>query len=67
MNKEATVKLAHNEVIKDANPTLAGTLAQTLANPEADRFTEDDFSRTTNPRGSRTRQLPHPYRRKAKP
>ena len=37
-----TTKLAHNEVIKDANPTLAGTLAQTLANPEADRFSEDD-------------------------
>ncbi len=37
-----TIKLAHNEVIKDANPTLAGTLAQTLANPEIDRFSEDD-------------------------
>ncbi|MEO6182517.1 MAG: NADPH-dependent assimilatory sulfite reductase hemoprotein subunit [Verrucomicrobiota bacterium] len=38
----STVKLAHNEVIKNASPTLAGTLAQTLANPQLDRFSEDD-------------------------
>lgn len=35
-------KLSPNEVIKSANPTLAGTIASTLANRETDRFTEDD-------------------------
>src|SRR6266851_3852273 len=35
-------KLTHNEVIKAANPTLAGTIAQTLGDPQADRFSEDD-------------------------
>lgn len=37
-----TAKLSHNEIIKDANPTLAGTIASTLANPSLDRFVEDD-------------------------
>jgi sulfite reductase (NADPH) hemoprotein beta-component len=37
-----SVKLTHNEVIKEAVPTLAGTIAQTLAQPETDRFVEDD-------------------------
>ena len=36
------IKPTHNEVLKEADPTLAGTLAQTLANPELDRFSEDD-------------------------
>lgn len=35
-------KLTHNEVIKRAVPTLAGQIAATLADPAADRFTEDD-------------------------
>src|SRR6185503_868799 len=35
-------KPTHNEIIKEANPTLAGTIAQTLADPQADRFSEDD-------------------------
>ena len=35
-------KLSHNEVIKDAIPTLAGTIAQTLTDPQADRFSDDD-------------------------
>jgi sulfite reductase (NADPH) hemoprotein beta-component len=35
-------KLTHNEVIKEANPTLAGSIAETLADPQADHFTEDD-------------------------
>ncbi len=35
-------KVTHNEVIKDANPTLAGTIAQTLRDPALDRFSEDD-------------------------
>jgi sulfite reductase (NADPH) hemoprotein beta-component len=35
-------KLTHNEIIKDAIPTLAGTIAATLADPNADHFSEDD-------------------------
>ncbi|MFM1851377.1 MAG: Sulfite reductase hemoprotein beta-component [Verrucomicrobiota bacterium] len=35
-------KLSHNEVLKDAVPTLAGTLAATMADPAADRFSDDD-------------------------
>ena len=37
-----TQKLSHNEVIKEANPTLAGTIAQTLEDPAVDRFVDDD-------------------------
>src|SRR5881392_3831299 len=39
---EAPPKVTHNEVIKEATPTLAGAIARTLADPEADRFSEDD-------------------------
>src|SRR5436190_1335310 len=39
---EAPSKVTHNEIIKEATPTLAGAIAQTLADPEADRFSEDD-------------------------
>jgi sulfite reductase (NADPH) hemoprotein beta-component len=35
-------KVTHNEIIKEANPTLAGTIANTLADPSLDRFAEDD-------------------------
>lgn len=35
-------KVTHNEVIKQAVPTLAGTIAATLADPATDRFAEDD-------------------------
>ncbi|MCI0746203.1 MAG: NADPH-dependent assimilatory sulfite reductase hemoprotein subunit [Verrucomicrobia subdivision 3 bacterium] len=35
-------KLTHNELIKEANPTLAGTIAQTLADSNVDRFSDDD-------------------------
>jgi sulfite reductase (NADPH) hemoprotein beta-component len=42
----AAKKLTHNEEIKAAIPTLAGTLAQTLnaakADPSVDRFSDDD-------------------------
>ena len=34
--------LSHNEIIKEECPTLAGTLASTLADPATDRFSEDD-------------------------
>jgi sulfite reductase (NADPH) hemoprotein beta-component len=39
---EAPLKVTHNEIIKEATPTLAGAIAQTLADPQADRFSEDD-------------------------
>ena len=35
-------KPSHNEILKETDPTLGGTLASTLANPELDRFVEDD-------------------------
>ena len=35
-------KVSHNELIKEANPTLAGTIKQTLLDPSLDRFSEDD-------------------------
>jgi sulfite reductase (NADPH) hemoprotein beta-component len=38
----APAKPTHNELIKEANPTLAGTIKETLLNPVADRFSEDD-------------------------
>src|SRR5689334_7887504 len=36
-------KLSRNEGLKGNNPTLAGTIAQTLANSAADHFSEDDY------------------------
>jgi sulfite reductase (NADPH) hemoprotein beta-component len=39
---ETPIKLTHNEVIKDAIPTLAGTIAATLADAGTDHFSEDD-------------------------
>ena len=39
---EAPPKVTHNEIIKEATPTLAGAIAQTLADPNIDRFSEDD-------------------------
>jgi len=38
----APTKVSHNEVLKEANPTLAGAIAATLADPALDRFSEDD-------------------------
>ena len=35
-------KLSHNEVLKQNDPILAGNLAETLNDPEADRFSNDD-------------------------
>src|SRR6516164_3205311 len=40
---EAPVKLTHNEEIKTAIPTLAGSIATTLADPNADHFSQDDY------------------------
>jgi len=42
MSAETPVKLSHNEEIKAAIPTLAGTIAATIADPAADHFSEDD-------------------------
>lgn len=36
------IKVSHNEVIKDTNPTLAGQISATLDNPEMDQFSADD-------------------------
>jgi sulfite reductase (NADPH) hemoprotein beta-component len=44
INSETPVKpLTRNEGLKENNPTLSGTIAQTLANPQVDRFSEDDY------------------------
>lgn len=39
---EAPPKVTHNEIIKEATPTLAGGIASTLADANSDRFSEDD-------------------------
>src|SRR2546426_678650 len=36
-------KLTRNEGLKANNPLLAGTIAQTLSDPAAQRFSEDDY------------------------
>src|SRR5208283_3909837 len=36
-------KLTRNEGLKEAHPLLAGTIRETLANPSAERFSEDDY------------------------
>jgi sulfite reductase (NADPH) hemoprotein beta-component len=35
-------KLSPSEILKEGSPTLSGTIAQTLAHPELDRFSDDD-------------------------
>ena len=42
MSNDAPAKLTHNEEIKAANPTLAGTIAATIADGGTDHFTDDD-------------------------
>ncbi len=42
MSNEATVKRTHNEEIKSAIPTLAGTIATTVQDDSADHFSDDD-------------------------
>src|SRR5208282_1200430 len=42
MSNEAPAQLTHNEEIKAAIPTLAGTIAATIADEGADHFSEDD-------------------------
>src|SRR5947207_14003750 len=36
-------KLTRNEGLKGTHSTLAGTIAQTLADPPVDHFTDDDY------------------------
>ena len=40
---EAPIKLTRNEGLKEANPLLAGTIPQTLADAAAERFSDDDY------------------------
>ena len=40
---EAPAKLTRNEGLKEANPLLAGTIPQTLADNAAERFSDDDY------------------------
>jgi sulfite reductase (NADPH) hemoprotein beta-component len=40
---QTPAKLTRNEGLKEGNPVLAGTIAQTLADPNAERFSEDDY------------------------
>ena len=42
MIEEKPVKLTHNEEIKEAIPTLAGTIAATIADESVDHFSDDD-------------------------
>ena len=42
MSAETPVKLTHNEDIKAAIPTLAGSIAATIADANTDHFSEDD-------------------------
>lgn len=42
MSTVSEPKLTHNEVIKQAIPTLAGNIGATLADASVDRFSEDD-------------------------
>src|SRR5580698_4115815 len=37
------VKLTRNEGLKENSPTVAGSIAATLANPALDRFSDDDY------------------------
>ena len=39
---EAEPAVSKNELLKAATPTLAGTIAATIADPMADHFSEDD-------------------------
>lgn len=39
---QTEASVSANEVLKANDPTLAGTIAATLADPEADRFSDDD-------------------------
>src|SRR6266481_9816944 len=40
---EAPIKLTRNEGLKETHPLLAGTIAETLADTTAERFSDDDY------------------------
>src|SRR5262250_2630339 len=42
INTDVESIVTRNEFLKEASPTLAGTIAQTINDAAADRFTEDD-------------------------
>ncbi len=42
MPEATTAPVSHNEVLKQNNPTLAGNIAATLADPTVDRFSDDE-------------------------
>ena len=42
MNETPATKVTANELLKENGPTLAGTVASTLADPQANHFSEDD-------------------------
>jgi sulfite reductase (NADPH) hemoprotein beta-component len=42
INPATPPKVTRNELLKAGDPTLAGTIAQTLADPAKDRFSEDE-------------------------
>src|ERR1700722_12491230 len=43
INSEIPPKLTRNEGLKAGDPLLAGTIAQTLAEPALERFSDDDY------------------------
>ena len=43
ISAEVTPKLTRNEGLKETRPLLAGTIAQTLADSAAEKFSEDDY------------------------
>jgi sulfite reductase (NADPH) hemoprotein beta-component len=42
-SEAAPIKLTRNEGLKETHPLLAGTIAETLADTSAERFTDDDY------------------------
>ena len=43
ISTEAPLKLTRNEGLKETKPLLDGTIAQTLADRSAERFSDDDY------------------------
>src|SRR5947209_7228054 len=43
ISAEVPVKLSRNEGLKTGNPLLTGTIAETLADPALERFSDDDY------------------------
>ena len=64
---EASPKVTHNEIIKEATPTLAGTIARTLADPDSavadlHLFTFNQVRQTEQWRSSLLARLAGPVR-----